>query len=382
MRVGFAGTPVRAFKALWTDRSAHRPEDLIEYSSSLRLRLLGFSEETLGLTARDLAEVDSMGLTAKQASHFRHLAQLAKVGGVRLVVSSSPRTILTAPDAQVRARSTAELSGLWTVAKALECVLLTIFPGYLHGSQQDSLERLTDSIVGLDRSVGDSLALGVELHGRGAGTAEVLERLCADTGVVPVINVAECIPRSERSEFAAKFASLLEFAERHSVQVDGQSCVWIRYRSLNKRVPVGVSEGWPDFRMVMREIFRFESSGGPEACLLLDSPRREWDAVLVSSCYRMLESRDGRVDSLSAEELVKSGSPRVVDVGCQVLLRDVSRSQQLRYEIVEPGLADPFSDRISYESPIGRSLLGKESGSLIEIAAPGGSYVYEVIDIR
>ncbi len=382
MRVGFAGTPVRAFRALWTGRSSHSPEDLIEYSSSLKLKLLGLSEETLGLTGRDLAEIHSMGLTAKQASHFRHLAQLAKVGGVQLTVSASPRMILTAPDSQVRAKSTAELNGLWTVAKAVACALCTFFPGYLHGSQQDSLGRLADSIVCLDRPAGDSPDLGVELNGRGAGTLEVLERLCADTGVVPVINVAECISRSERSGFATKFASLLEFASRCSTADNKQGAVWIRYRSLNKRVPVGVSEGWPDFRMVMGEIFRFESSGGPEVCVLLDSPRREWDAVLVSSYYRMLQSRETRVDSLSAEELVKSGAPRVVDVGSQVLLRDVSRSQQLRYEIVEPGLADPFADRISYESPIGRSLLGKESGSLIEIAAPGGSYVYEVIDIR
>lgn len=300
------------------------------------------------------------------------------------------------------------------------------------------MERLIDSIANLDAGAGDSPTLGVELNGRGAGTVEVVEELCEGSSVVPVVNVAECISRSERSEFAEKLAALLELASRYSApnrvqssdsngwstdasgrstgrsgrstDRDGQSAdrsgqstdtgerntdsagrgndrggrnpIWIRYRALNQRVPVGVSEGWPDFRTVLREIWRFENAGGPEVCILLDSPRREWDAVLISSYRHMLESGDSGIDSLSAEGIVRSGSPRVVDVGSQVLLRDVSRSQQLRYVIVEPGLADPFSDRISYESPIGRSLLGKESGSLIEIAAPGGSYVYEVIDIR
>lgn len=95
----------------------------------------------------------------------------------------------------------------------------------------------------------------------------------------------------------------------------------------------------------------------------------------------MLASPSPALDDLSPGEIVKAGTPRVVDVGSLVILQDVSRRQQLHYEIVEPGSADPFSDRISYESPIGRSLLGKESGSVVEIAAPGGSYVYRVVDI-
>jgi len=79
MRVGFAGTPVRAFKALWAGRSSNRPEDLIEYSSSLKLKLFDFSEETLNLAERDLTDIESLGFTSKQASQFRHLAQLSKL---------------------------------------------------------------------------------------------------------------------------------------------------------------------------------------------------------------------------------------------------------------------------------------------------------------
>lgn len=377
MRVGFAGTPVRAFRALWTGRSPNRPEDLIEYSSSLKLQLFDFSEGTLNLTERDLGEVDSMGFTDTQASHFRHLAQLAKVGGVRLSLSSSSRLILTAPDPETRASSAVVLRGLWEVAKALRCTLFTAFPGYSHGAPQHSLERLISSLGDLHSKASDAPLLGVEVNGHGIGTIEMVERLRAELNVVAVVNLAQSISRSERGEFAARFAALLEFASDHG----RQDPIWVRYGAENKRLPVGVSEGWPDFRLVLREIWRLENSGGPEVCVLLDSPRREWDAVLISAYYRMLASGDTKTDCLSANEIVKAGMPRVVDVGSQVLLRDVSKRQQLRYQIVEPGSADPFSDRISYESPIGRSLLGKESGSLIEIAAPGGSYVYEVIEI-
>jgi hypothetical protein len=377
MRVGFSGCPARAFKALWSGRSSHRPEDLIEYSSSLKLQLLDFSEETLNLSERDLAEIESMGFSDKQASHFRHLSQLARVGGVGLTLSSSSRLILTAPDPRTNSKSVRSLRALLSVARALRCTLLTVFAGYNHGTPEDSLNRLKKALSTLDIGGEDSPTLGIEAKGYGVGTTDLLAKLCERPGVTPVINLTQCIPRSGREHFDSQFASLLEFAAERS---DGRH-IFVRYRAEDRRVPVGVSEGWPDFRIVLHAVSGFESLGGPEVCILLDSPRREWDAVLLSSYYHMLGSADATPDDLSPAEIVKAGTPRVVDVGSQVILQDVSRRQQLHYEIVEPGSADPFSDRISYESPIGKSLLGKESGSIVEIAAPGGSYVFRVVDI-
>lgn len=377
MRVGFAGTPVRAFKALWAGRSSNRPEDLIEYSSSLKLKLFDFSEETLNLTERDLADIASLGFTSKQASHFRHLAQLAKVGGVGLTLTASPRIVLSTPDPAESTKATASLMSLWEVAKALRCALLTVFPGYTHGSPDNSLNRLAQALDMLGTGGSGSPQIGIEVNGYGLGTAEMASKLCRMSRVVPVVNIAQCIPRSQRERVETQLESLFGLAATYN---DGQ-VVWIRYCAHNRRVPAPISEGWPDFRTVARAIRRFEKASSREVCVLLESPRREWDSVLFSSYCHLLGSADVEADQLSIEELVKAGSPKVIDVGSRVLLQDMSRQEQLSYEIVEPGHADPFTARISYESPIGRSLLGKESGSLVEIAAPGGSYVYEVVDI-
>jgi len=377
MQVGFAGAPIRAFKALWAGRSSNRPEDLIEYSSSLKLKLFDFSEETLNLTERDLADMESMGFTSEQASHFRHLAQLAKIGGVSLIVTSSPRIILSTPDPVAHARAIANLNALWAVAQALQCDLMTAFAGYSHGSPRDSLDRLTAALEMLDTDTSGSPKIGIEVNGHGIGTVDMVSRLCKRVNVIPVINIPQCIPRSERKDLKAHLTRLLEFAAEYT---DGQR-VWIRYGPQVRRVPTTVSEGWPDFRSVVKAIRRFEETSLHEVFVLLDSPRREWDAVLLSSYYRALTSTSEDADRFSPEELVKAGLPKVVDVGSRVLLQDISRREQLRYEIVEPGYADPFAARISYESPIGKSLLGKQSGAIVEIAAPGGSYVYEVVDI-
>jgi sugar phosphate isomerase/epimerase len=377
MRVGFAGTPVRAFKALWAGRSSNRPEDLIEYSSSLKLKLFDFSEETLNLAERDLTDIESLGFTSKQASQFRHLAQLAKVGGVNLTLTVSPRIVLSTPDPTTHSKAVTRLRSLWAVAGALRCALLAIPPGYTHGSPNSSLNRLERALDLLELDKDAAPTVGIEVNGRGLGTVEMASKLCKRPGVVPVINIAECIPRSQRERLETHLGALFEFAVEHS----NEQPIWIRYCAYNHRVPAPISEGWPIFRRVAKAIRRFEEDSSRETCVLIESPRRELDAILFSSYYHLLGSAGEDVDNLSVEELVKAGAPKVIDVGSRVLLQDISRREQLSYVIVEPGHADPFTARISYESPIGRSLLGKESGSLVEIAAPGGNYVYEIVDI-
>ena len=162
MRVGFAGTPVRAFKALWAGRSSNRPEDLIEYSSSLKLKLFDFSEETLNLAERDLTDIESLGFTSKQASQFRHLAQLAKVGGVNLTLTVSPRIVLSTPDPTTHSKAVTRLRSLWAVAGALRCALLAIPPD-THGSPNSSLNRLERALDLLELDKDAAPTVGIEV---------------------------------------------------------------------------------------------------------------------------------------------------------------------------------------------------------------------------
>jgi transcription elongation factor GreA len=52
------------------------------------------------------------------------------------------------------------------------------------------------------------------------------------------------------------------------------------------------------------------------------------------------------------------------------------------WQIVGEDEADIKAHRISYSSPIGKALIGKESGEIVEVQTPGGVKRYEIIDVR
>jgi transcription elongation factor GreA len=51
------------------------------------------------------------------------------------------------------------------------------------------------------------------------------------------------------------------------------------------------------------------------------------------------------------------------------------------YTIVGSMEADPVEHKISNESPIGKALLGREKGDVIDVIAPAGKFKYEVVKV-
>ena len=56
-----------------------------------------------------------------------------------------------------------------------------------------------------------------------------------------------------------------------------------------------------------------------------------------------------------------------VGLGSRVFLKDLESGEELEYTIVDSAEADPAADKISYESPVGRALLGKKAGEEVEM---------------
>jgi len=70
-----------------------------------------------------------------------------------------------------------------------------------------------------------------------------------------------------------------------------------------------------------------------------------------------------------------------VTVGCRVTLRDKSSEKVQEYLIVGSAEADPARRKISNESPVGKALIGRRVGDLIQVRAPLGTMAYEIIAI-
>jgi transcription elongation factor GreA len=70
-----------------------------------------------------------------------------------------------------------------------------------------------------------------------------------------------------------------------------------------------------------------------------------------------------------------------VAFGATVSLLDVETEEECCYSLVGSEEADVKSGRISIDSPVGKSLLGREVGDEVEIRAPAKVVRYEIIDI-
>lgn len=72
----------------------------------------------------------------------------------------------------------------------------------------------------------------------------------------------------------------------------------------------------------------------------------------------------------------------VVSVGSIVTLKDLEFGDSIEYTIVGTAESDPFQNKISNESPVGKSIIGKQIGSIVDVQVPAGVIQYEIMEIK
>ena len=72
----------------------------------------------------------------------------------------------------------------------------------------------------------------------------------------------------------------------------------------------------------------------------------------------------------------------VVSIGSTVKLKDIEFDDVVEYTIVGSAESDPMANLISNESPVGKALLGKTIGAVVEVSVPAGVIEYEILDIN
>jgi len=71
-----------------------------------------------------------------------------------------------------------------------------------------------------------------------------------------------------------------------------------------------------------------------------------------------------------------------VSVGSTIVLKDIEFGDEEEYTIVGSAEADPAVKKISNESPVGKAVLGRAKGNVVEVNVPAGVLHYEIMDIR
>lgn len=72
----------------------------------------------------------------------------------------------------------------------------------------------------------------------------------------------------------------------------------------------------------------------------------------------------------------------VVSIGSTVKLKDLEFNELVEYTIVGSAESDPTANMISNESPVGKALLGKQKGAIVDVSVPAGVIQYEILDIN
>ncbi|NLC69495.1 MAG: transcription elongation factor GreA [Clostridiaceae bacterium] len=70
-----------------------------------------------------------------------------------------------------------------------------------------------------------------------------------------------------------------------------------------------------------------------------------------------------------------------VSLGCRVTVLDMESGEEVEYFIVGSMEADPGKHKISNESPVGRALMGKKKGDIVEIKVPAGEIKLKILGI-
>ena len=113
------------------------------------------------------------------------------------------------------------------------------------------------------------------------------------------------------------------------------------------------------------------------------SENSEYDAAkdeqaFVEGRITTIENMIRNARIISEDELSKDA----VSLGNSVTFIELPEGDEETYTIVGSAEADPFEGKISNDSPIAKSLLGRKVGDQVTVQTPGGEMKVKIIEIK
>jgi transcription elongation factor GreA len=128
----------------------------------------------------------------------------------------------------------------------------------------------------------------------------------------------------------------------------------------------------------------------PEIIDAIEEARAHGD-LSENAEYHAAKERQGQVEAMLADLEDRVSRALVIDpatlsgdkvvFGATVTLVDES-DKKVKYQLVGQTEADARVGRISYNSPLGRALIGRQKGEDVEVTTPAGERYYEIAKIE
>ena len=150
-------------------------------------------------------------------------------------------------------------------------------------------------------------------------------------------------------------------------------------------IPISVQ----GYKALEEELARLKSER-PEIIQAIKEAREEGD-LRENAGYDAARERQGMAEARIKYIESRMALYQVIDLdklqgdkvifGATVELEDVDSGEAKTYTILGPDEADPGKGSISFLSPVGQALLGREEGDEVSVEIPRGRVTYEIIGI-
>ncbi|WP_257346193.1 transcription elongation factor GreA [Pseudalkalibacillus decolorationis] len=113
------------------------------------------------------------------------------------------------------------------------------------------------------------------------------------------------------------------------------------------------------------------------------SENSEYDAAKDEQAF--VEARIQQLEKMvrNAEIIEEQNQdPNIVSIGKSVKFVELPDGEEETYQIVGSAEADPFEGKISNDSPMARSLLGRTIGDEVSVQTPGGEMNVRIVEVQ
>ena len=145
------------------------------------------------------------------------------------------------------------------------------------------------------------------------------------------------------------------------------------------------SEGFLELETELNELKNVKR---PEIIEAIKDARAQGD-LSENAEYSAARERQGRLEArikeieytLEHATIIENNNDGSVKVGSVVTIKYDDDDDEEEYTIVGTNEADPFSNKISNESPIALAVMGKKVGDKVAVESPNGSFDIEIINV-
>lgn len=157
---------------------------------------------------------------------------------------------------------------------------------------------------------------------------------------------------------------------------------------MSSAVPITVSGA----KRLEEELQQLKTVDRPRVIQAISEARAHGD-LKENAEYHAAREEQGFIEGRIQEIEAKLANSRVIDItqipnegkvifGCTVTLANIDTDEEVTYQIVGVDEADLKENKISFSSPLARSLIGKFVDDVVDVETPGGTVSYEVISVE